>query len=442
MAAARAQNASDKGKRVLSGMRPTGRLHIGHYFGALQNWIDLQNSADHECFFFVADWHALTTDYADTSGVAQNSIEIATDWLAAGLDPRKCTMFLQSAVREHAELHLLLSMITPLGWLERVPTYKEALENIKDKDLHQYGFLGYPVLQTADIVMYGEPGQELAVPVGEDQVSHIELSREIVRRFNTYYGLQMNLDGLYEGKSGAEFVKRVDFMVPERHGQSEREFKAEFERNLRGYAQGIGVENFLAQVGDQRNHFSFEPVLSEPEPMLTRTPRIPGTDGRKMSKSYGNFISLSESNDSIRTKTRAMMTDPARKRRSDPGNPDVCPVFDWHKLFPEEQTPEKRARVDRISLACRTAEIGCVECKGLMAEALIEWIEPVRARREQFAADPDGVLDILGDGSAKARGVARKTMSRVREAVFGWEKTQLNLAEASMSANNTKEAGG
>jgi tryptophanyl-tRNA synthetase len=289
--------------------------------------------------------------------------------------------------------------------------------------------------------MYGEPGQELAVPVGEDQVSHIELSREIVRRFNTYYGLQMNVDGLYEGKSAAEFVKRVDFMVPERRGQGEREFKAEFERNLRGYAQGIGVENFLAQVGERRNHFSFEPVLSEPEPMLTRTPRIPGTDGRKMSKSYGNFISLGESNDSIRTKTRAMMTDPARKRRSDPGNPDVCPVFDWHKLFPEEQTPEKRARVDRVSLACRTAEIGCVECKGLMAEALIEWIEPVRARREEYAADPDGVLDILGDGSAKARGVARNTMSRVREAVFGWEKTQLNLAEANMSANNIKEAG-
>ncbi len=182
-------NAPEQRKRVLSGMRPTGRLHIGHYFGALQNWVDLQNSADHECFFFVADWHALTTDYADTSSVAQNSIEIATDWLAAGLDPEKCTMFLQSAVREHAELHLLLSMITPLGRLERVPTYKEALENIKDKDLHQYGFLGYPVLQTADIVMYGEPGQELAVPVGEDQVSHVELSREIVRRFNFFYGL-------------------------------------------------------------------------------------------------------------------------------------------------------------------------------------------------------------------------------------------------------------
>ena len=188
-------------------------------------------------------------------------------------------------------------------------------------------------------------------------------------------------------------------------------------------------------------YFSYEAKLSEPEPMLTRTPRIPGTDGRKMSKSYGNFISLSESNDSIRTKTRAMMTDPARKRRSDPGNPDVCPVFDWHKLFPEEQTPEKRARVDRISLACRTAEIGCVECKGLMAEALIEWIEPVRARREQFAADPDAVLEVLADGSAKARGVARQTMSRVREAVFGWKKTQLDLAEANLAAKITKETG-
>jgi tryptophanyl-tRNA synthetase len=202
-----------------------------------------------------------------------------------------------------------------------------------------------------------------------------------------------------------------------------------------------GIQNFLKSDESYAKYFGYEQKLSEPEPMLTRTPRIPGTDGRKMSKSYGNFISLSESNDSIRTKTRAMMTDPARKRRSDPGNPDVCPVFDWHKLFPEEQTPEKRTRVDRISLACRTAEIGCVECKGLMAEALIQWIEPVRARREQFASDPDAVLDILGDGSAKARGVARKTMSRVREAVFGWEKTQLNLAEATMAAKNTKEAG-
>jgi tryptophanyl-tRNA synthetase len=438
------QNASDKQKRVLSGMRPTGRLHIGHYFGALQNWVDLQNSADHECFFFVADWHALTTDYADTSSVAQNSIEIATDWLAAGLDPEKCTMFLQSAVREHAELHLLLSMITPLGWLERVPTYKEALENIKDKDLHQYGFLGYPVLQTADIVMYGEPGQELAVPVGEDQVSHIELSREIVRRFNTFYGLDISRD-LYlpeRLEDLREFAKGLGAHDISQLGWAREIAQIDWEKKAKDFVKAIGYENALEHLKPSvRRYLISETVLMEPEPMLTRTPRIPGTDGRKMSKSYGNFISLSESNDSIRTKTRAMMTDPARKRRSDPGNPDVCPVFDWHKLFPEEQTPEKRARVDRISLACRTAEIGCVECKGLMAEALIEWIEPVRARREQFASDPDGVLDILGDGSAKARGVARKTMARVREAVFGWEKTQLNLAEANLAAKTGKETG-
>ena len=438
MAPSSAQNASDKRKRVLSGMRPTGRLHIGHYFGALQNWVDLQNSADHECFFFVADWHALTTDYADTSGVAQNSIEIATDWLAAGLDPKRCTMFLQSAVREHAELHLLLSMITPLGWLERVPTYKEALENIKDKDLHQYGFLGYPVLQTADIVMYGEPGQELAVPVGEDQVSHVELSREIVRRFNTFYGLDIDMAGLDRDKRAIEELGKS---LRKLGGEDLERFEEAWRRNIRAEALQSGIQNFVKSDKPYAKYFSYESKLSEPEPMLTRTPRIPGTDGRKMSKSYGNFISLSESNDSIRTKTRAMMTDPARKRRSDPGNPDVCPVFDWHKLFPEEQTPEKRARVDRISLACRTAEIGCVECKGLMAEALIQWIEPVRARREQFAADPDAVLEVLADGSAKARGVARQTMARVREAVFGWEKTQLNLAEANLASKITKEAG-
>jgi tryptophanyl-tRNA synthetase len=432
-----AQNDSGKRKRVLSGMRPTGRLHIGHYFGALQNWVDLQNSADHECFFFVADWHALTTDYADTSSVAQNSIEIATDWLAAGLEPEKCTMFLQSAVREHAELHLLLSMITPLGWLERVPTYKEALENIKDKDLHQYGFLGYPVLQTADIVMYGEPEQELAVPVGEDQVSHVELSREIVRRFNTFYGLEIDMAGLDRDKRATEELAHK--VLRKLQGDESLQFDDSWRRSIRIEALQSGIQNFVKSDEPYAKYFSYEQKLSEPEPILTRTPRIPGTDGRKMSKSYGNFISLSESNDSIRTKTRAMMTDPARKRRSDPGNPDVCPVFDWHKLFPEEQTPEKRARVDRVSLACRTAEIGCVECKGLMADALIEWIEPVRARREQFAADPDGVLEVLADGSTKARGVARETMSRVREAVFGWEKAQLNLAAAQMAKN--KEAG-
>ena len=428
------QSALARRKRVLSGMRPTGRLHIGHYFGALQNWVDLQNSADHECFFFVADWHALTTDYADTTNVAQNCIEIATDWLAAGLDPDKCTMFLQSAVREHAELHLLLSMITPLGWLERVPTYKEALENIKDKDLHQYGFLGYPVLQTADIVMYGEPAQELVVPVGEDQVSHVELSREIVRRFNTFYGLDIDMLGLEQDKRAIKELERK--VLRKQPGEEQRKFDDTWRRLIRSEALESGIQNFLKTDEPYAKYFFYEHKLSEPEPLLTRTPRIPGTDGRKMSKSYGNFISLSESNDSIRTKCRAMMTDPARKRRTDPGNPDVCPVFDWHKLFPEEQTPEKRARVDRVSLECRTAAIGCVECKALMAESLIEWIEPIRSRREQYAADPDAVLEVLDQGSRKARRVAKNTMSRVREAVFNWEKTQLNLAAKDLAAQS------
>jgi len=408
-------------------MRPTGRLHIGHYFGALQNWVDLQNSADHECFFFVADWHALTTDYADTSSVARNSIEIATDWLAAGLDPERCTMFLQSAVREHSELHLLLSMVTPLGWLERVPTYKEALENIKDKDLHQYGFLGYPVLQTADIVMYGEPGQELVVPVGEDQVSHVELSREIVNRFNRLYGVEI----------GDELVDWFDHSA-ELDAKSPKASRDEKISSIRRMIAEAGFDNFRSKLGAFGNDLILNEVLTEPESMLTRTPRIPGTDGRKMSKSYGNFISLSESNDAIRTKARAMMTDPARKRRSDPGDPDVCPVFDWHKLFPEEQTPEKRARINRISLECRTAQIGCVECKALMAEALIEWIEPVRARRQEYASEPERVLEILADGSETARLVARKTMWRVREAVFGWEKTHEKIA-ADQAVKNVQE---
>jgi tryptophanyl-tRNA synthetase len=434
------ENAPGKRKRVLSGMRPTGRLHIGHYFGALQNWVELQNSSDHECFFFIADWHALTTDYADTSRVAQNSIEIATDWLAAGLDPEKCTMFLQSAVREHAELHLLLSMITPLGWLERVPTYKEALENVQDKDLHQYGFLGYPVLQTADIVMYGEPERELVVPVGEDQVSHVELSREIVRRFNVAYSRvewprvtkdqRAILGQKFWTPPGAE--KASDSPSPRKPGRAAS--AAELDAAISGaplqYKASIFIDYSIPHLR----------VLTEPEAMLTQTPRIPGTDGRKMSKSYNNFISLSESDDSIRTKARAMMTDPARKRRSDPGDPDVCPVFDWHKLFPEDQTAEKRERINRISLECRTAEIGCVECKGLMADALVRWIEPVRARREEYAADADKVLEILHKGSEKARGVARNTMSRVREAVFGWDKLHAEMAAASDPSRNA-EAG-
>jgi len=411
-------------------MRPTGRLHIGHYFGALENWVKLQNHPQYECFFFVADWHALTSDYADTSQVAQNTIEIATDWLASGLDPAKCTMFIQSSVPEHAELQLLLSMVTPLGWLERVPTYKEALDNVNDKDLHTFGFLGYPVLQTSDIVMYGDTGLELIVPVGEDQVSHIEFSREIVRRFDSYRV------GVKYGKWRDEYpqgLKEVlnphGIMAPTGSFKSggrlaDSVYTAEFNEGvIRQQIREEGIGNFLRRIGPENaKYITLNRVLCEPEVMLTHTPRIPGTDGRKMSKSYGNFISLSESDESIRTKSRAMITDPARKRRTDPGNPDICPVYDWHKLFSPPET------LSWSAAGCRSAGIGCIECKMAMADNLIKWIEPVRARREEYAAHPDKVLRILDDGSVKAREVAQKTMARVREAVFNWKEKRAEVA--------------
>jgi tryptophanyl-tRNA synthetase len=412
-------------KRVLSGMRPTGRLHIGHFFGALENWVKLQNDPQYECFFFVADWHALTSDYADTSQVAQNTIEIATDWLASGLDPAKCTLFIQSSVPEHAELQLLLSMVTPLGWLERVPTYKEALDNVKDKDLHTYGFLGYPILQTADIVMYGEPLSELIVPVGEDQTSHIELSRDIVHRFNTYYGLEMDLSDLVSGEVAAQFMNSTEYLLPAPGvGPITPEYVSAFERNVRAFALRVGIANFFRKLerDELREKFRYVPKLSVPNFLLTTSPRIPGLDGRKMSKSYGNAITLSESDADIRAKTKVMVTDPARKRRTDPGNPDVCPVYDWHKLFSPPEILKWSAE------GCRSAGIGCIECKAAMADNLIKWITPVRARREEYAAHPGQVLQILDAGSAKAREVAQKTMSRVREAVFNWKDKRAEIA--------------
>ena len=300
-------------------MRPTGRLHIGHYFGALENWVKLQNDPQYECFFFVADWHALTSDYADTSQVAQNTIEIATDWLASGLDPAKCTMFIQSSVPEHAELQLLLSMVTPLGWLERVPTYKEALDNVKDKDLHTYGFLGYPVLQSADIVIYDAD----LVPVGEDQVAHIELTREIVRRFDFFYGFRIKPE-LF-ALSRIMQVPRVTCIDPKMLPSNGKPFTDEQKREvadlLRREALEQGVENFLDSLKEYGHFFSRSAILREPGSMLTQTPRIPGTDGRKMSKSYGNFISLSESDESIRSQIarhdhRSRAQAPHRSRQS------------------------------------------------------------------------------------------------------------------------------
>jgi tryptophanyl-tRNA synthetase len=419
-------------------MRPTGRLHIGHYFGALQNWVRLQNAGcatneanvksfrstpgqagaqnaaplqeargEYECFYFIADWHALTSDYADTSAVAQNTIEITTDYLASGLDPEKSVIFLQSSVPEHAELHLLLSMVTPLGWLERVPTYKEALENITNKDLHTYGFLGYPTLQTADIVIYSEEGTPLFVPVGEDQVSHVELSREIVRKFNFDFG-GLELDPSIMALKNSERVESLwAVLVREVNsfagllglaGMSFDPTLATLNFGCRILARQIGYDNFLQKIGSDRALIRSQGfILQEPGVMLTQTPRIPGLDGRKMSKSYGNAITLSESDEEIRKKTKVMKTDPARQRRTDPGNPEVCPVYDWHKLFSSAETLEWAAA------GCRSAGIGCIECKAKMADGLIAWIAPVRERRVEYEKHPGRVLEILDEGSKRAR---------------------------------------
>jgi tryptophanyl-tRNA synthetase len=334
-------------KRVLSGMRSTGKLHLGNYVGALDNWVRMQD--EYQCFFEVADWHALTTDYADTSRVKENSLEVALDWLAAGLDPEKSVIFIQSHVPAHAELHLLFSMITPLGWLERVPTYKEQRENIKDKDLGTYGFLGYPVLQSADILIYKAD----VVPVGEDQVAHVELTREIARRFNGFYG----------------------------------------------------------------------EVFPEPQSLLTVAPKLPGTDGRKMSKSYGNTIMLTDPEPVVRQKLKTMVTDPARVRRSDPGNPDVCPVGDLHKIFSDAATIEK------VNTGCRSAGIGCIECKSWAADALVQLLNPMQERRKKFEENPRLAWDILEAGTVRARKAAGETMKDVREAMgmsLEYEAPKLN----------------
>jgi tryptophanyl-tRNA synthetase len=327
-------------RRVLSGMRPTGSLHLGHFVGALDNWVKLQEQ--YECFFFVADWHALTTDYADTSRVKQSSVDIVLDWLAVGLDPEKSTIFIQSHVPQHAELHLLFSMVTPLGWLERVPSYKEVRENLADRDLNTYGFLGYPLLQSADILIY----QAGYVPVGQDQVAHVELTREVARRFNQFY----------PRKGGGE-------------------------------------------------------VFPEPRPLLTKSPKLPGTDGRKMSKSYGNTIMLTDPEPVVRQKLKPMVTDPARVRRTDPGNPDVCPVGDLHKIFSSKETMEK------VYAGCRSAGIGCIECKGWAADAIVQILTPMQERRKKYENDPKLAWDVLEAGSQKAAKVAEATMVEARAAM-------------------------
>ncbi len=345
-------------RRVLSGMRPTGKLHLGNYMGALHNWVRLQHETTsdgahkYECYFFIADYHALTTDYADPSNVAQNTRDVALDWLGAGLDPEVCTLFVQSHVPQHAELHLLLSMITPLGWLERVPTYKEQQENLSGKDLSTYGFLGYPLLQSADILVY----QADLVPVGQDQVAHVELTREVARRFNHI-------------------------------------------------AANIPAEGEREQVEAMRS----EPILPEPQALLTPSPKLPGTDGRKMSKSYGNTILLTDPEPVVRQKLRPMVTDPARVRRTDPGDPDKCPVGDLHKVFSSQETMAK------VYDGCRSASIGCIECKGWAAESIMREIAPIQERRSRF--DEKRVHEILHDGAVRARKRASQTMAEVNAAM-------------------------
>ena len=382
-------------------MRPTGRLHLGHFFGALQNWLKLQQ--EYDCFFFVADWHALTTHYEDTSSIAENTLQVVLDWLSVGVSPEKSTLFIQSRILEYAELHLLLSMITPLSWLARVPTYKEQIENLKERDLGTYGFLGYPLLQAADIVMYGEPRVELLVPVGEDQVPHVELTREVVRRFNTaFFEIKKQ-----PGEKQMQALREV-FEMKGALGQGPAKWQ-----HLLKAIHGAPIE--LRQSVFANAGIKTTDILAEPGHLLSQTPRLPGLDGRRMAKSYGNAVWLSDPPDEIRAKVRNMLTDPQRVKRTDPGRPEICPVFAWHKLF---SAPEL---VTRIDTECRTAAIGCVDCKKLMAENLVTWIEPVQARRKEFEAHPRRVWDILDAGGKKAHATARRTMKRVRDAIFKWD---------------------
>ena len=391
--------------RVLSGMRPTGALHLGHYHGVLKNWVKLQ--AEHPCLFFVADWHALTTDYEKPGALQEIGTEMVIDWLASGVDPNQATLFVQSLVPEHAELHLLLSMMTPLGWLERVPTYKDQQEKLADKDLSTYGFLGYPLLQAADIMIY----RAQYVPVGEDQVPHIEFTREVARRFNHLYGREPG----YEDKAKAA-VKKMGSKKARLFNELRTKFLETGDAEALKRAQALLDEQQSMPRGDRERLFGWlegsgKKILVEAEALLTEASKLTGLDGQKMSKSYGNAIGLREDPESVAKKIKTMPTDPARVKRTDPGNPDKCPVWNLHLVYSDE------ARKDWVRKGCTTAGIGCLECKQPVIDAVLAELAPIRERAQPYLDDPTLVKNILADGCDKARKLASETMRDVREAM-------------------------
>ncbi|MBK5964640.1 tryptophan--tRNA ligase [Thiocystis minor] len=400
MASASAQHA-----RVLSGMRPTGRLHLGHYHGVLKNWLELQH--EYECFFFVADWHALTTHYEDPSIIPESTHELVIDWLAAGINPGSATIFVQSRVPEHAELHLLLSMITPLGWLERVPTYKDQQERLKERDLATYGFLGYPLLQSADILVY-KAGQ---VPVGEDQVAHVELTREVARRFNHLYGREPGFEDKAEEakrKMGKKNAKLFDSL--------KRRYQEQGDQEALEVARALIEGQGNITLSDRERLFGYlegggRVILPEPQPLLTKASKMPGLDGQKMSKSYRNTISLRDTPAEVEKALRTMPTDPARVRRTDPGEPEKCPVWQFHQVYSNEQVR------DWVQQGCRSAGIGCLECKQPIVDGVLAELMPIQARALEYEAQPELVRSVLNEGCEKARDVARETLEEVRHAM-------------------------
>ena len=391
--------------RVLSGMRPTGALHLGHYHGVLKNWLALQQ--EYECLFFVADWHALTTHYDTPEVLGQNVWDMVIDWLAAGVNPAQATLFIQSRVPEHAELHLLLSMITPLGWLERVPTYKDQQEKLAEKDLSTYGFLGYPLLQSADILIY----RANRVPVGEDQVPHIEFTREVARRFNHVYGREAG----FEIKAEAA-VKKLGAKRAKLYRELRIAYQEQGNGDALASAHALLEKTQNLTLGDRERLFGYlegggKVILPEPAALLTGAPRMPGIDGQKMSKSYDNTIALREDADSVAKKIKTMPTDPARIRRTDKGDPEKCPVWQLHLVYSDA------ARRDWVQAGCRSAGIGCLECKQPVIDAIVAELQPIQARAQQYIEDPALVRSIIADGCEKARKLAQETLREVREAM-------------------------